>query len=217
MKKRNMLIAVFAVITAASAAKAGDTVDFDGKGAVPMSFTEVIQNADSCQNDKINCAEPKAEIMDIDASIGSRYAGIDFVKSITPIRISRISAKINGREERIVCELYSSGVVSFHAEDGKGPLNLELSRKLYLDEAVKALALQRVSRNACSGFVSHTTHHSVCTAGTKWGCDHTTFPNGEVAETHYVTDVDGNTVPFTTTYCEEGTNVSCSDTGIPCK
>lgn len=213
-----MILAVFVGIMGLSVAKAEDMkVDFDGNNGGAMNFTELLKTSDSAQNDRIGRAEPKAEIMAMDASFQRRYPGADFVKNMTPVRVSRISARIDGREEGMVCELYSNGVVSCNAVDGKGPQDLELSRKLYLDEAVKALTLQQANKNACSGFVSHTTHNTVCTAGTKWRCDHTTFPNGEVAETHYVTDVDGNTFPVTTTYCEVGTDVSCSDTGNPCK
>jgi len=59
MKKTNILIAVLAVLAAASEARAEEIkVDFDGeKGAI--GFMEAIKAVDSCQNDKIACEQPK--------------------------------------------------------------------------------------------------------------------------------------------------------------
>jgi len=59
MKKNKILIAVFALLAMASAAGAEDIkVDFDGKkGAI--GFMEAVKAADSCQNDKIACEQPK--------------------------------------------------------------------------------------------------------------------------------------------------------------
>ena len=63
MKKSKIAVAVFAVIiAAASIVRAeGFDVDFTGKSIGSMSFMEAIKNADSCQNNKIGCEEPKAE------------------------------------------------------------------------------------------------------------------------------------------------------------
>lgn len=60
MKKSNILIMLVAVMMAtASAAKAEELVNFDGKGIGARSFMEAIKTNDSCRNDNIACAQPK--------------------------------------------------------------------------------------------------------------------------------------------------------------
>ena len=66
MKKNKILIAVFALLAAASAAGAEDIkVDFDGKKGAAVSFADLLKNADSCQNDKIACVVPVPEKTEI--------------------------------------------------------------------------------------------------------------------------------------------------------
>ncbi len=62
MKKSNILIAVFAVMSTVSAAGAAEVkFDFDGEKRGGISFIELLNSADSCQNDKIACSKPVAE------------------------------------------------------------------------------------------------------------------------------------------------------------
>ncbi|PIU20734.1 MAG: hypothetical protein COT18_00680 [Elusimicrobia bacterium CG08_land_8_20_14_0_20_59_10] len=62
MKKSNILIAVFTVLTAVSAAGAEDgKFNFDGKKGGGINFIELLNSVDSCQNDKIACSKPVAE------------------------------------------------------------------------------------------------------------------------------------------------------------
>lgn len=68
MKKSNILIAVLAVVMAASTAKAEDTImDFDGKTAGTVSFDYLPGNSGSGQNDKIISAVPVLEKTDEDS------------------------------------------------------------------------------------------------------------------------------------------------------
>lgn len=60
MKKSNILVAVFAVLAAASAVKA-DEIDFDGKKASPVSFSELLEGVGSSQENGANLAVPKPE------------------------------------------------------------------------------------------------------------------------------------------------------------
>lgn len=60
MKKSNILMAVVAVLVAgASVAKAENNLDFDGKRSGGTSFADLLKTADSCQNENINCEQPK--------------------------------------------------------------------------------------------------------------------------------------------------------------
>lgn len=62
MNKSNMMIAMLAVLTLVTSAKAQNVkMNFDGKEGGMMSFMELLNTADSCQNDKIVCSKPEAE------------------------------------------------------------------------------------------------------------------------------------------------------------
>ena len=64
MKKTKIMLAVFGLMLAASAARAGDIVDFDGKkGAI--DFMEAIKSVDSCQNNKTACEQPKPAVVSV--------------------------------------------------------------------------------------------------------------------------------------------------------
>lgn len=62
MKKSKILIAVFAVMVAASAARAeGDLVDFDGKKSAPLNFSELFEGGSEGRTDGAALAVPEPE------------------------------------------------------------------------------------------------------------------------------------------------------------
>lgn len=79
MKNSNILVAVFAVLAAASAVKAGE-INFDGKNSGGTTFAALLKTADSCQNDKIACGVPVPEKVEVKPQ--ASQGGISEIKAI---------------------------------------------------------------------------------------------------------------------------------------
>lgn len=101
MKKTSILIAAFAVMAAATTARA--QFDFDGRGSGAISFMEAIKNSDSCQNDNIACAQPKptpVAVENAEASVESRADAAG--KKAEPVFTPRMVADMNASIESAI-------------------------------------------------------------------------------------------------------------------
>lgn len=95
MKMTSILIAVFAVIAAVSAAKAEEIVNFDGKGIGARSFMEAIKSADSCRNDSITCEQPKPTPVLLNAGLPVESRVDDAAKKAEPVFSPRMAADMD--------------------------------------------------------------------------------------------------------------------------
>lgn len=144
MKKNNILIVTFAVLAAVTSAKAQTVkVDFDGKESGGMSFIELLNTADSCQNDKIVCSKPEAERVEPAA---------DTVSGEVRIKVTMVAGATE-KKETLFCQTSPEG-------EGLTGCKKQSDQAMLTAEEINALSLRKYFPEAAgfSGLLEQMKH-----------------------------------------------------------